>query len=269
MTTTTRTTTTTTKEQLDVRIKETRYKLESLIRKGERQRRQHELVKEKFAFKKADISRDLSHCHQETSLYEYADAMTAARGGDNVESSYIVAMEAQLCRAVHLMGALHTQLEIVKKHNALIVRKLEQDLAREIEEQSLVEVKIMNELVRVDTEKRSLKEHYEKTLEEQQRALTRMRPTKYESGSFSKDISKTITGFYDDIEEREAKLWQALSHKSISCGSSHSKNGLKSESDHKSGSDSSDDAATDVVGQNVALASVTTLRRESKAATMA
>jgi multidrug resistance efflux pump len=75
-------------------------------------------------------------------------------------------MQSQLCKAMHCMGALQHQLEILNAYSGQVLSALRGSMAQITEEKTMVEVKLMNDLMQVDTLKRRMEDGLRRSLEE-------------------------------------------------------------------------------------------------------
>jgi len=101
---------------------------------------------------------------QNGTLHTYADVLNKVES-DNVDSSYVVRMQSQLCKAMHSMGILEHQLSIVKEYGSETVKNLKEGMNSIVEEKSNMELELMNQLVAIDDEKRSMEDAYKTKVE--------------------------------------------------------------------------------------------------------
>jgi len=84
-----------------------------------------------------------------------ADGGTAGAGTDH-SSNYVVRMQSQLCKAMHGMGVMETQRQLTKGQMEHIQKKAKDVITDMVEEQSQVELKMVNELIVADNSKRAV-----------------------------------------------------------------------------------------------------------------
>jgi len=70
------------------------------------------------------------------------------------DSSYVMRMQAQLCKAMHSMGIMDHQVELMKKHLDVIVKIQKEALSTMTEEKCQMELELMNSLIKSDSERR-------------------------------------------------------------------------------------------------------------------
>ncbi len=76
--------------------------------------------------------------------------------GNGDSSNYVVKMQSQLCKAMHGMGIMETQRQMAKGQTEHIQKKAKDVLTEMREEQSGVELKMVNDLIFADTSKREV-----------------------------------------------------------------------------------------------------------------
>jgi len=72
------------------------------------------------------------------------------------DSNYVVRMQSQLCKAMHGMGVMETQRQMTKGQMEHIEKKAKDVVTDMVEEQSEVELKMVNDLIVADTSKREI-----------------------------------------------------------------------------------------------------------------
>lgn len=76
--------------------------------------------------------------------------------GSGDSSNYVIKMQSQLCKAMHGMGVMETQRQMAKGQTELIQKKAKDVVTEMREEQSNVELKMVNDLIVADTSKREV-----------------------------------------------------------------------------------------------------------------
>lgn len=112
--------------------------------------------------------------NQNGSLHVYADILKEA-APESVDSSYVVRMQSQLCKAMHSMGILEHQLAIVNAISTDVVKSQKEAITTVVDEKTKVELEVMNELVAIDDEKRKVEETWKERLEKEQVAVVQLR----------------------------------------------------------------------------------------------
>jgi hypothetical protein len=77
-------------------------------------------------------------------------------GNGSGDSSYVVRMQSQLCKAMHGMGVMETQRQMTKGQMEHIQKKAKDVVTEMVEEQSNVELKMVNDLIVADNSKREV-----------------------------------------------------------------------------------------------------------------
>ena len=119
-------------------------------------------LEEDFEKQRQALAKQIAHVkgnviQQNGGLHVYANVLKEA-SPESADSSYVIRMQSQLCKAMHSMGALEHQLEIVNQISASTLGALKGSMATMFEEKTMVELKLMNELMQVDTIKRRMED---------------------------------------------------------------------------------------------------------------
>jgi hypothetical protein len=85
-----------------------------------------------------------------------SSSAAAAMAGIESSSNYVVRMQSQLCKAMHGMGIMETQLQLTRKQTELYKKKSKDSITDMVEEKSQVELKIVNELIIADTSRQEV-----------------------------------------------------------------------------------------------------------------
>jgi hypothetical protein len=97
---------------------------------------------------------------QQTALHMYQDVMKSVGNPEDGDSSYVLRMQAQLCKAMHSMGMAENQFSLVNKQTAAIQKTLKEEITSTTEEKSSMELKLMNDLMVADGERRDLEQKH-------------------------------------------------------------------------------------------------------------
>jgi hypothetical protein len=116
-------------------------------------------------------------------VHEYAALMRSANSSQaQVESSYVIRLQAQLCRAMHSLGVMESQLALVKENCSSLIRFMKEDLSHMVDDRTRREIELMNGLAKVDHEHRVLQEEMEKKINEKEELLESVREEYEELG---------------------------------------------------------------------------------------
>ena len=139
-------------------------------------------LKEEHAEQRAHLARYESKIKGGGGLrvHEYASLMKAAN--KDVESSYVIRLQAQLCRAMHSLGVMESQLALVKENCSSLIKCMKEDLSHMVDDRTRREVELMNTLAHVDAEKRAWQAEMEKKLRDQEDLLDSVRDEYEELG---------------------------------------------------------------------------------------
>ena len=96
-----------------------------------------------------DMQRNLRQ--QGQSLHTYANVIQQEQMGD---SSYVMRMQAQLCKAMHSMGIVDHQMELAREHSDSMIKLQKEAVTRTTEEKSQLELQLLNELMKCDTNRK-------------------------------------------------------------------------------------------------------------------
>ena len=114
-------------------------------------------------------------------VHEYAALMRSANS-NQVESSYVIRLQAQLCRAMHSLGVMESQLALVKENCSSLIRFMKEDLSHMVDDRTRREIELMNGLAKVDHEHRVLQEEMEQKINEKEELLESVREEYEELG---------------------------------------------------------------------------------------
>ena len=141
---------------------------------------------------------DMKKQQQGSSLHLYTDVMKAVATPESMDSSYVMRMQAQLCKAMHSMGIAENQLALVTRQSEVWTKFLKDSATGMVEEKSQVELKLMNELVAADNGRREADEEM-KTMMDKHRSERDVLEKKIEEKEGDDDEEEEE----DDEEERE------------------------------------------------------------------
>lgn len=114
-------------------------------------------------------------------VHEYASLMKSANS-NQVESSYVIRLQAQLCRAMHSLGVMESQLALVKENCSSLIKFMKDDLSQMVDDRTRREIELMNGLAKVDHEHRVLQDEMEKKINEKEELLESVREEYEELG---------------------------------------------------------------------------------------
>ena len=114
-------------------------------------------------------------------VHEYAALMRNANS-NQVESSYVIRLQAQLCRAMHSLGVMESQLALVKENCSSLIKFMREDLSLMVDDRTRREIELMNQLAKVDNEKRVMANEMEEKIQEKEDLLDQVREEYEELG---------------------------------------------------------------------------------------
>ena len=92
-------------------------------------------------------------------LKEAATKRASARNGGGVQdSTYIIRLQSQLMKSMHSMGMLDNQLKLYQSQCSGMAKSLREEISRIVEEKSISELKMINELGSVHAEMKEREE---------------------------------------------------------------------------------------------------------------
>ena len=153
--------------------------------------------------------------NQNGSLHVYADILKEA-AQDSVDSSYVVRMQSQLCKAMHSMGILEHQLAIVNAISSDVVKSQKEAITILTDEKSNMELEMMNQLVMIDDAKREVEEEWKAKLEEIQLKVVELRnelgldDEKSDKDSDDEGSSEEEDEYESEMREGLAELNEAI-----------------------------------------------------------
>jgi hypothetical protein len=132
-----------------------------------------------------------------------------ANGSGGGDASYVMRMQAQLCKAMHSLGITDHQMELATKHTELIVKYQKETLIQCQEERTSTELKLMNQLIEKDNERRNIEESYQAKLDviaKEREALERqMEESGHDLEDDDDDEDNNADEDEEDAEEKEMK----------------------------------------------------------------
>ncbi|GKZ00030.1 hypothetical protein MPSEU_000956400 [Mayamaea pseudoterrestris] len=157
---------------------------EAMEQQGERIEWQHthaETIKQL-----EQLTRDL---HQQmASLKKYVAMVQKQQDKQQpTDSSFVMQMQAQLCKAMHSQGIVDHQLQLANLHADGLVKQLRDALVYVEEERTKVELEFMNSLVKEDTETREIENGFKEQLAEIQKEIAQLEDDMDEKSKGSDD----------------------------------------------------------------------------------
>lgn len=160
-------------------------------------------------FKEAIQSLDMTKQQQGPQLFMYNEAMKAMAAPENRDSSYVTRMQAQLCKGMHNMGMLETQLAMVMAQCADRQKYLKDTITHIVEEKSRVELQLMNELIAADNARREVETKHKNMVEsftkEKDALIEKIEKQQEEAEKDEEDAKE------EDDDEEKAELQEILS----------------------------------------------------------
>ena len=103
-----------------------------------------------YEAKLVTLNRDLAQ--QVASLHKYAEQ----ENPEAKDTSYVMRTQAQLCKAMHSMGILDHQNQLLRDSSADVIRALKEARAKASDEKIQLELQLMNQLVHADNERKDV-----------------------------------------------------------------------------------------------------------------
>jgi hypothetical protein len=118
-------------------------------------------------YKESNEALDMKKQQQGPQLHHYNEIMKSLTVPmDSQDSSYVTRMQAQLCKAMHSMGMVETQLAMSTSQTEGLQKYLRESKTSLSEDKTLVELKLMNDLVGADNLRKEVAEKVQKQAEE-------------------------------------------------------------------------------------------------------
>lgn len=191
-------------EQLE---KETRLKheLDEVQEKSTSQKIEYQTVKADLLHKRQQVTEKLeavqrSLQEQGNSIKGYASVIQQEQVGD---SSYVMRMQAQLCKAMHSMGIMDHQMELAKRHADTICKLQRDALSTMTEEKSQMELELMNSLMKADTERRDVETELKSKFDAIQKDIDAVVRQIEENKDSDEDESESESNNRDESEEED------------------------------------------------------------------
>jgi len=140
---------------------------------------------------------------QGASLRKYCGPVKSELQND---PSYVMRMQAQLCKAMHSMGINDHQMELVQKQTDGAVKFEKDQIAQATEENTHRQLKLMNELMGLDTEKRDIETEFTAKFEKISKECEALEHQIAENQESDEESDAEDGGSdEEDEEEKEAK----------------------------------------------------------------
>jgi chromosome segregation ATPase len=142
-------------------------------------------------------------------LHLYADILRES-APESVDSSYVIRMQSQLCKAMHSMGILEHQLHIVNQYSSDVVKAQKDAINAVAEEKTKMELEMMNELVLIDDAKKQVEEECKPKLEKLQLAIVDLRKYLGENNEAASSESESQDELEVEMREGVEELKEAI-----------------------------------------------------------
>jgi hypothetical protein len=110
------------------------------------------------------VQRDLQQ--QTVTLQNYATVVQKQNKPDAAQdSNYVMRMQAQLCKAMHSMGIVDHQFDLMQAEAEALVKFQKESIAQTAEEKTELELQLLNGLMNVDNAKREMEAKFQKELD--------------------------------------------------------------------------------------------------------
>jgi hypothetical protein len=127
--------------------------------------RKHQLLMQyKEAKEGLDMKKQQQQQGQGANLHIYNEVMKLVATPESRDSSYVMRMQAQLCKAMHSMGMVETQLALATNQSEALQKYMKDKLTGTVEEKSQVELHLMNDLVVTDNARREVETKHKQML---------------------------------------------------------------------------------------------------------
>jgi len=151
-------------------------------------------------YKEAEEGLDMKKQQQGPALHVYNEIMKSLTDPtESQDSSYVTRMQAQLCKAMHSMGMVETQLAMYNNQVDLLQKYLRESNTVMVEEKSQVELKLMNDLVLADNARKEI----DQKVTEQNNAFVKEKDALVEKIEQQQDKEDEEAEEDDDEEEKE------------------------------------------------------------------
>jgi hypothetical protein len=156
--------------------------------------------------KSATESMDMKKQQQGSSLHVYTEVMKAVATPESMDSSYVMRMQAQLCKAMHSMGVAENQLSLVTRQTEYWMKYLKDSVTSTVDDKSQVELKLMNDLVVADNARREA----EATMKAKMEDYHKEREALEKRGRKKTDDDEDESEEADDDDEERDELMEIL-----------------------------------------------------------
>ena len=127
-------------------------------------------------------------------------------------ASYVVRIQSQVCKAMHGMGIIEHQLDILQEISQFLIEELKDQMNGIVEDRSKIEVELMNDLMEVDSQRRVAEEGYQKHLKRLQQERSTLLALMEENGDdgVSSSSSTTDESSFDSALEIDEDLLSGI-----------------------------------------------------------
>jgi hypothetical protein len=125
---------------------------------------------------------------------------------DGSDASYVMRMQAQLCKAMHSLGITDHQMDLAEKHADTDIKFHREILAKCMDERTATELELMNQLIVKDNERRDIEAVYTSQLDKiakEREAIERQ--IEENGGDEEDDDENEDDDEEEDEEEKEIK----------------------------------------------------------------
>lgn len=126
---------------------------------------------------------------------------------DGADASYVMRMQAQLCKAMHSLGITDHQMELAETHADSDIKHLKETQAACTEERTATELELMNQLILKDNERREIESVFTAQLDKIAKEHEALERQIEENGGDEDEDDTEAEDEEDeeDAEEKEAK----------------------------------------------------------------
>mmetsp|Transcript_5936 Transcript_5936/g.8983 ORF Transcript_5936/g.8983 Transcript_5936/m.8983 type:complete len:325 (+) Transcript_5936:277-1251(+) len=156
---------------------------------------------------------------QGAQLHIYNEVMKSVAAPESRDSSYVMRMQAQLCKAMHSMGMVETQFAMATQSGEAIQKYLKEVFTGTVEEKSQVELRLMNDLMMEDSSRRDVETKHngmmDAFIKERDGLVARMElqkeePPEEDDDEEKEELMEILTQGREEIERMEAENKEEL-----------------------------------------------------------
>jgi hypothetical protein len=129
---------------------------------------------------------------------------------DGSDASYVMRMQAQLCKAMHSLGITDHQMDLAEKHAEADIKFHREILAKCMDERTATELELMNQLIVKDNERRDIEAVYTTQLDKIAKEREALERQIEENGGDEEDDDENDDGDDEEEDEEEKEIKEEL-----------------------------------------------------------